>query len=161
MLGICQTPCLVTLAEISEILWCNNKLHYSIIKRITRLPDIFRYFWYPKLNYQFSQSTNVVLSIFHVNNAGLQQNTNFHSVHSLTWWISEKRSQDNVVCIVTKLWDGSSINRGSIHGVGKRILSSQKPPDQLWGPPTLFFNGYRWLLGGQELEARSWQLTSV
>jgi hypothetical protein len=29
--------------------------------------------------------------------------------------------------------------------VGSRIFSSPRPPDRLWGPPSLHYNGYRGL----------------
>jgi hypothetical protein len=38
--------------------------------------------------------------------------------------------------------------------VGSRIFSSQRRPDQLWGPHTLTYNGYQgFYLGGKEDEA--------
>jgi hypothetical protein len=49
-------------------------------------------------------------------------------------------SRDRSVSIATGYWLD---DRGSIHGNGKRFISSPQRPDRLWGPPRLLSNGYR------------------
>jgi hypothetical protein len=53
------------------------------------------------------------------------------------------RSRNSSVGIAT---DYGLDGRGSIPGRGKRFLPIPQRPDQLWGPPSLFSNGYRRLL---------------
>jgi hypothetical protein len=49
------------------------------------------------------------------------------------------RSWDNLVIIGTRLQAGQKGRNPYMH---KKLFSSLKTPDQLWGPPTLLFNGY-------------------
>jgi len=56
----------------------------------------------------------------------------------------------------TKLLAGQQKNKGSIPGKGKRLFSSLKRSDRVWGPPSLMFNWYRVKAAG----TWSWPLIS-
>jgi len=48
---------------------------------------------------------------------------------------------DSSVSVVTRLWDESLRNHGSISGNGKIFFGSSKSADWLWRPPRFLFFG--------------------
>jgi hypothetical protein len=52
-------------------------------------------------------------------------------------------SQDSVVTTVTRLWAAQPRRCGAIHYMDKKIFSTSKDPDQLWGAPNLQYSGYQ------------------
>jgi hypothetical protein len=56
-------------------------------------------------------------------------------------------SQDVLVTIVTRLWDGQARNHGSIPGRGKRFFSSLNIQHDL-SPPSLLVNVYQRIFPG-------------
>jgi hypothetical protein len=58
-----------------------------------------------------------------------------------TWVVSVYQNSSDGIAMGCGLGD-----LGSILGWGKKFLSSLYCPDQLWDPPSLFFNGYQGLL---------------
>jgi hypothetical protein len=56
-------------------------------------------------------------------------------------------SQDSVITIVTRLWDGQAGNHGSIAGGGKRFFFSFNIQRD-WSPPSLLINVYQGVFPG-------------
>jgi len=67
----------------------------------------------------------------------------YSSTHSQTFWYhsSPTRSRCSVICIVTRLRAGHSGVR--IPAGVRWFISSPKPPDRAWDPPSFIFKGYR------------------
>jgi hypothetical protein len=52
-------------------------------------------------------------------------------------------NRDSSLGIETRLRAGRPRRLSSISGRDKRFFSSPQHPDELWGPPSLLFNGYQ------------------